>query len=430
MLKKFSSTTKLFGGLIVIVLVVLIIMISVAGNKVTSQAPTKYVTDSASADNKVEALKTVTADLLTVQDKNAQLEKMINDLKSQNQQTAQQLQQSISQQMQQALQEMANQNQSKQDKEKQEQEKKESQEQLSTEYGVSNHVNGLTWISDLSKSNSLGNNIPISKDANFVSIKNEEAGTDNTVKSKKPIVKPIYTIPVNATLTGAVLMTPLVGRIPIDDKLTSPYLFKLVLSAENLTANGYPLPGVKGAVMSGVASGDMLGSCVRGDIHSITFIFNDGAISTTEVKGDNESLAYISGQMGNPCIPGAFHSNAAIFLGAQMGLAGAEGYANAIESSQYMNAVTPEGGNISTLVGNANKAGLARGMSSAAVAAQNWWNQRVRNSFDYIYVPNVDTTGKPMRIVVNITQQIPIDYNTEARKVSYEETQNFNNQLD
>lgn len=429
MLKKFSSTTKLFGGLIVIVLIAIIIMISVSGNKVTSQSPTQYVTDNASADNKVEALKTVTADLLAVQDKNAQLEKMINDLKSQNQQAAQQLQQSISQQMQHGLQELANQNQSNQDKEKQEQEKqeKENPEKLSTEYGVSNHANGLTWISDLSKSNSLDNNAPILKDTNFINVKNEET---DTTKLKKPIIKPIYTIPVNATLTGAVLMTPLVGRIPIDDKLTSPYLFKLVLSAENLTANGYPLPGVKGAVMSGVASGDMLGSCVRGDIHSITFIFNDGAISTTEVKGDNESLAYISGQMGNPCIPGAFHSNAAIFLGAQMGLAGAEGYANAIESSQYMNAVTPEGGNISTLIGSANRAGMARGMSAASVAAQNWWNQRVRNSFDYIYVPNVDAVGKPMRIVINITQQIPIDYNTEARKVSYEETQNINNQLD
>jgi integrating conjugative element protein (TIGR03752 family) len=192
------------------------------------------------------------------------------------------------------------------------------------------------------------------------------------------------------------------------------------------------MPGVKGAVMSGVASGDMLGSCARGDIHSMTFIFNDGRISTTTAKGSDGSLGYISSQTGNPCIAGTFHSDAAIFLGAQMGLSAAQGYANAITSSQYMTSTNSEGETIHTLMGDANKAAIGQGGSAAAEAAQTWWNRRVQNSFDYVYVPNVNPkTGKPMKVVVNISKQIPINYDKNARKVSYENSlQNTNALLD
>ncbi len=115
-----------------------------------------------------------------------------------------------------------------------------------------------------------------------------------------------------------------------------------------------------------------------------------------------------------------------------MGLAGAQGYANAITSSQYMNSMNAQGESISTLVGSANRAGIGSAGSAASQAAQTWFNQRVQNSFDYVYVPNIDSkTGHPMKVVVNISKEIHIDYNNNARKVDYENDQMLlNNQLD
>ena len=72
-------------------------------------------------------------------------------------------------------------------------------------------------------------------------------------------------------------------------------------------------------------------------------------------------------------------------------------------------------------MGNANKAAIGGAGSAAASAARTWWDRRVENSFDYVYVPNIDPkTNKVMKVVVNIRQQIPIDYDPKARKVRYE----------
>lgn len=443
MFKNLSKTTKLFGGLIFGVVVIMVIMISVSGNKVSTEQPPHYINDNASADNKVEALKTMTADLVNVENKNKKLQESIKELQTQNKNSINNLKNVVSKQMKLALKKIQTQDQSEQQMQKTLEIK--SKNNLKTQnYPVNENDEGssdnsFVWISDLSQSaddasvgNKLGNTglLNFTKDNKNNSLLHGK-GNLSDLDKKKDLVKPVYTIPVNATLTGATLMTPLVGRIPIDGQLPSPYDFKLVLSASNLTANGYPMPGVKGAVMSGIASGDLLGSCARGDIHSITFIFNDGTISTTQAKGEKR-LGYISSQTGNPCIAGKFHSDAAIFLGAQMAFAGAQGYANAISNSQYMTSTTPDGGDIHTLIGSANKAAIGQGGSAAAQAAQTWWNRRVKNSFDFVYVSNVNSkTGHPMKVVVNITKQIPINHDSNARKVSYENSlQSNNNQLD
>jgi len=414
-------------------------MIAASGNKAPKQAAAHYINDNASADNKVEALKTMTADLLSVENNNKQLKQNVESLKAQNKTSIDHLKQSIGSQVQGALKKMTMRNEQNEQKQAMLENKLKQKEQNQTQdypvNGNSNSSTAFVWVSDLSKLTDQKNGSKQAKallNLNSSSLLHSGNSSSNVDSTTKKTVKPIYTIPMNATLTGATLMTPLVGRVPIDGKLPSPYHFKLVLSANNLTANGYPMPGVKGAVMSGVASGDMLGHCARGDIQSMTFIFNDGTISTTQEKGNNDSLGYISSQTGNPCIAGSFHSNAAIFLGAQMGLAGAEGYANALTSSQYLNSTTTAGNTISSLIGSANKAAAGQAGSAASQAAQTWWNQRVQDSFDYVYVPNVNPkTRKPMKVVVNITQQIPINYNANARKVSYENAlQTLNHQLD
>jgi hypothetical protein len=432
MLKNLSFTTKLFAALIAFVAVIIVMIISISGNKVSESKPLHYVNDNASADNKVEALKTMTADLSDVEQKNKRLEQHVTALQVQNKQSLENLKASIAKQMQQALSQLQLDNQKKQQALE---DQLKVQTQQNTPYPIQGsdiQDNTFSWVSDMAKNIRSNKSSDKNTHSEMGDLFAHDTTSHNSKKDKKQTIKPIYTIPVNATLTSATLMTPLVGRVPIDGQLPSPYHFKLVLSAKNLTANGYPMPGVKGAVMSGIASGDMLGSCARGDIHSMTFIFNDGTISTTQMKGSDDTLGYISSRTGNPCIPGTFHSDAGIFLGAQMGLAGIEGYANALSDSQYMSSTTSEGVGIRTLMGDANKAAIGQGASTAAQAAQTWWNRRVQNSFDYVYVPNVNKNdGHVMKIVVNITQQIPIDYNPNARKVSYEDALQTNyNQLD
>lgn len=442
MFKNLSNTTKLFGGLIIAVIVIMVIVISISGNKTQAPVTAHYVSDTASADNKVEALKTVTANLLAVENKNKQLQQTIQDTQKQNQAAIDDLKKSVTQQVNEAVKKL----------QVDRAEQKQSSDAVLKRYSPSSQsypiagqtntspTDGMVWVSDVSDNQVTKSNASKAKDSPGLlspiqSLLHTDVGSATNPdenQTEVSAVKPMYTIPVNATLTGATLMTPLVGRVPIDGQLPSPYNFKLVLSSENLTANGYPLPGVKGAVMSGVASGDMLGSCARGDIHSITFIFDDGTISTTEATSDTDALGYISTQNGNPCINGEFHSNAAIFLSAQMGLAGMQGYANALSSAQYSNTMTTEGTSMSALMGSANKAAAGQGLSAASVAAQNWWNQRVKNSFDYVYVSNVNAqTGQPMKVVANITKAISIDYDNKARKVNYaDELQTTPAQLD
>jgi integrating conjugative element protein (TIGR03752 family) len=232
---------------------------------------------------------------------------------------------------------------------------------------------------------------------------------------------PFYTIPVNATLTGAIAMQPLIGRVPIDGKVPDPYTFKAIIGAKNLAANGVDIPSnIQGIVVSGIAEGDMLGECARGEITSMTFVFQDGRISTTQAK-DNQFLGTIAAANGNPCIAGSFHSDAALFLGASAGLSGIQAYGNALSQSQLSNVSSSQtGSTISSLIGSADKYAFGQGFSASSQAAQKWWNQRVQNSFDFVYVPNVDLrTGKKLALNINITQEIPIDYDPKARKLFY-----------
>lgn len=103
--------------------------------------------------------------------------------------------------------------------------------------------------------------------------------------------KPVYTVPTNSTLMGSVAMTALIGRVPIDGTVNDPYPFKVLVGPDNLTANGIDIPDVAGAVFSGTASGDWTLSCVRGQVRSITFVFNDG---TQFLHADDIAEAYLA----------------------------------------------------------------------------------------------------------------------------------------
>lgn len=120
----------------------------------------------------------------------------------------------------------------------------------------------------------------------------------------KTAENPVYTLPENSTLTGSIAMTALIGRVPIDGVVNDPYPFKVLIGPDNLTANGIDLPEVAGAILSGTAAGDWTLSCVRGQIVSLTFVFNDGRIRTlpapqrlTSRQGNTPTGATASGRI-------------------------------------------------------------------------------------------------------------------------------------
>ncbi|WP_242687801.1 TIGR03752 family integrating conjugative element protein [Photorhabdus stackebrandtii] len=128
-------------------------------------------------------------------------------------------------------------------------------------------------------------------------------------------IRPIYTLLENTTLVGSQAMTALLGRVPVNDKVTDPYPFKVLMGKDNLTANGIELPDVEGAIVSGTATGDWTLSCVRGNVTSLTFVFADGTVRTVP-KSDNRTnggqhiqdnnagnIGWLSDDNGIPCLP-------------------------------------------------------------------------------------------------------------------------------
>lgn len=205
-------------------------------------------------------------------------------------------------------------------------------------------------------------------------------------------------------------MTALLGRIPIGNSVNDPYPFKAIIGRDNLIANGIELPDIEQAIVSGTATGDWTLSCVRGEVKSLTFVFNDGRIVTSG-KG-NEKIGWLSDPHGIPCIPGERKTNAPEYLGTHFLLAAAgaaaQGYSQAqtttvVDGNTVVGAVTGQQGKY--VVGQA----LGQGIQETA----NWFKERYGQNFDAIYVP----PGHP--IAIHIDKAIDIDYDLKGRKVKY-----------
>jgi integrating conjugative element protein (TIGR03752 family) len=251
--------------------------------------------------------------------------------------------------------------------------------------------------------------------------------------------KPVYTIPANSTLMGSVAMTALIGRISIDGTVTDPYPFKVLVGPENLTANGIELPDVAGAVMSGNASGDWTLSCVRGQILSITFVFNDGTIrtvpsSTGNSQANNRSsnggagfsggLGWISDPYGIPCVSGERKSNAQQYLGTQaLVTAAGAGAASLIKD---------ESGNFS--YANADGTVGAVGITGNEAAGQilmggvrdisSWVNKLYGEAFAAVYVQ------PGAQVAIHINEEIAIDFDGAGRKVDHALGESYVQNLD
>lgn len=265
-----------------------------------------------------------------------------------------------------------------------------------------------------------------------------DAGT-RALGAVSPSSKPVYTVPSNATLMGSVAMTALIGRVPIDGAVNDPYPFKVLIGADNLTANGIDIPDVAGAVVSGTASGDWTLSCVRGQIRSITFVFQDGTIRTLPEGGKDGSggasgssssgggdaqgrgnsttqggLGWISDPYGIPCVSGERRSNARQYLTTQSLITAAgAGAASFIKSDNGSVAVVSNGSGSLGTVGISGNEAMGRILAGGVQDMSQWVNKLYGQAFAAVYV-------KPgAQVAVHLEQTLNIDYDAKGRKVNH-----------
>jgi integrating conjugative element protein (TIGR03752 family) len=236
----------------------------------------------------------------------------------------------------------------------------------------------------------------------------------------------VYTVPTNSTLMGSIAMTALIGRVPIDGTVNDPYPFKVLIGRDNLTANGIDIPDVAGAVVSGTASGDWTLSCVRGQIRSVTFVFEDGTIRTLpkdDERGSNrqtnngtdtqDGLGWISDPYGIPCVSGERRSNAQQYLGSQALITAAgAGVAALIDEGSGQVSYMSSDGSVGTLGIGANEA-MGRILASGVQDMSAWVNQLYGQAFAAVYV-------KPgAQVAVHLEQPLTIDYDPAGRRVDH-----------
>jgi integrating conjugative element protein (TIGR03752 family) len=245
-------------------------------------------------------------------------------------------------------------------------------------------------------------------------------------------LEPDYPVPRNATLVGSTGMTALIGRIPTQGQVQDPFPFKVIVGADNLAANGIEIPGVDGMIFGGTATGDWALSCVRGTLHSVTFVFTDGTIRT--VSSDDNSLqqlnrsqgsnantsfndrplGWISDRRGIPCVSGTRISNAIDYLAGRMLARAVEAGGQAFSQGEVTNQTSGAlGVTTSVITGDAAKFAGLNALSGSANELSEYLRERAAQSFDVVYVD----TGVELAIHVDI--ELPIDYDPNGRLTTY-----------
>lgn len=301
--------------------------------------------------------------------------------------------------------------------------------------GILNRATNLTGGLINSTRNQLANTAPNRLDSSnrnrniFGEVDQEEVDFNK---------EPVFTIPVNATLTGATNISSVIGRVPVGNNIRLPVRFKMITGSENLLANGVDLPEIKEAIWSGYAFGDRVLECVRGVVDTVTFVFKDGTIATipdpnegangtdnrsSESDGNGidslDGLGWISDSRGN-CVKGEYITNAPENL-TKLFLAGvAAGAADGLSRSQVTIGGTGFG---QVLSGSGGEFVLGNGARSGLDAWADYIQERAREDFDVVFVES----GR--ELVINITNQIEIDYDFIGRRVKYFNTEGVQNDL-
>ena len=227
---------------------------------------------------------------------------------------------------------------------------------------------------------------------------------------------PVYTLPVTTMLTGAVTLTPMVGRVPVGGNVHDPFKFQAELGADNLAANGHRIPGVAKVIVAGTVVGNREQECVRGAIQVMTFIFKDGRIHTVgdgAHHASNGGLGYLADPWGKPCIRGTYINNGSEYLTSRATAAFLEGLAGAYGNAQVRRSTDANGFRDTYISGNTYQYAASQGIGSTAAEIAAYVRERAMDAFDVVYVPQAH------KVQIILEQQVDIDYDTQARKVSY-----------
>ena len=166
--------------------------------------------------------------------------------------------------------------------------------------------------------------------------------------------------------------------------------------------------------------------CARGYITSVTFIFNDGTISTQSSNDndqasdsdDSDALGWISDAYGNPCLDGKFYTNAPKYLAIDMGLNAASGAADAYSNSETTTLASGDS-LITGVTGSSGKYVLGQALSNSTKDTSDWVQKRLSQSFDAVVVKPTNSDGSFKQVAIHFQHEIDIDYNPTGRKIRY-----------
>ncbi|MBD0788036.1 TIGR03752 family integrating conjugative element protein [Vibrio sp. Y2-5] len=266
-----------------------------------------------------------------------------------------------------------------------------------------------TQISGVTLASAELESVGAEQDSQSVSSKGE--------KKKENTLKPMYTVPANSTLWDVTAMSTMIGRVPVGGSLTNPYRFKALVSSENMASNGIFIPNLKDMVVSGYLEGDMLLKCLRGNIDSATYTFNDGTIRTISGSGSEGGAAggigWISDKWANPCIPGTYVSTIKEYLALISGTSAIQAFGDALSDA---NTTTATSGDVITTVtsGSTLESAIGSGIADGASAGGDFIEKRLEDAFDAVVIE----AGRS--IVLHIEQEMDIDYDTQGRKIVYQ----------
>lgn len=235
------------------------------------------------------------------------------------------------------------------------------------------------------------------------------------IKTGKAEQRQVYTVPENASLMNATAFSALIGRVPVRGVVSDPFPFKVLVGADNLAANGIEIPGVYGAVFRGIATGDLNLRCVRGDLVSVTFVFDDGTIRTVRAEG-KDKLGSLSDRQGIGCVSGRLITNAPAYLAHRTLVMGLETGAKAAAASETTSVVTATGATANSVTGNTGRFVAGEMVAGGASEIKRWLDERQGQSFDAIFVePGAE-------VVLDIERELHIDYEPEGRRTTYANT--------
>ena len=227
--------------------------------------------------------------------------------------------------------------------------------------------------------------------------------------------RPRYTIPQNATLVNSTTMTSLIGRVPVENRITDPLPFKVVTGAENLAANGLMIDGLDGSIWSGFVVGDWALACVTGTLTSVTFVFDDGRIRTLgQNNHGGERIGWISDERGVPCIGGERKTNVRSWLLAQLSVNASRSAAEALANANTTVQQNPMGIKEAFISGEIREFVLGKSVASTGTSLTEWLTSRASQEFDAVFVPT------DQKVAIHVDRPLHIDYEEEGRKLTYE----------